>query len=55
MKGENFETSVFKSYLRQLLVQLKDLQKAIRAGDRERAEEIIDVLIKNTQAGIEDD
>ena len=53
MKGEDM--SVFKSYLRQLLVQLQDLRKAIQDGDGAKAEEIVDILIRNTQAGIEDD
>lgn len=55
MKGDIFEMSVFKSYLRQLLVQLKDLQESIRSGDMEKAGKTLDLLIQNTQAGIEDD
>ena len=55
MKGDYSEMSVFKSFLRQLLVQLRDLQDAISSDDRKRAEKIIDLLIQNIQAGIEDD
>ena len=55
MKGETGDMNVFKSFLRQLLVQLKDLQEAIRTEDKERAVKIIDQLILNIQAGIEDD
>lgn len=46
--------SVFKSYLRRLLQDLKDLQKAINDGDIERAKEIVGNLVDDTQSGIED-
>lgn len=46
--------SVFKSYLRGLLQDLKDLKAALKAKDYARAEEIVDILIDNTQKGIED-
>ena len=45
---------VFKSYLRQLIVRLKELKKALEADDKDRALEIVDQLILDTQAGIED-
>ena len=46
--------SVFKSYLRGLLQDLKDLKEAIRNGEVEQAEKMIDRLIGDTQKGIED-
>lgn len=54
-KGENMEDmSVFKSYLRRLLQDLKDLKEAIKNGEYEKAEEMADKLIDDTQKGIED-
>ena len=54
-KGDNMEDmSVFKSYLRRLLQDLKDLKEVIRSGKLDQAEEIIDRLIGDTQKGIED-
>lgn len=46
--------SVFKSYLRRLLQDLKDLQRALKDKDYEKAEEITENLITDTQKGIED-
>ena len=51
---EENNLSVFKSYLRQLIVRLKELKKALEADDKDRALEIVDQLILDTQAGIED-
>lgn len=48
------EMSVFKSYLRRLLQDLKDLKKALNDRDYEKAEEMTDKLIEDTQKGIED-
>lgn len=48
------EMSVFKSYLRRLLQDLKDLKEAIKNKDYEKAEEMADNLIDDTQKGIED-
>lgn len=48
------DMSVFKSYLRGLLQDLKDLKEAIRNGELEQAEKMIDRLIGDTQKGIED-
>lgn len=48
------EMSVFKSYLRRLLQDLKDLKEVIKAKDYEKAESMIDKLIDDTQKGIED-
>lgn len=48
------EMSVFKSYLRRLLRDLKDLQKALKNDDKTTAEDIVDNLIEDTQKGIED-
>ena len=47
--------SVFKSYLRQLIRQLKALQKAQKDGNKEEVERIIDELLKDAQDGLEDD
>ena len=48
------EMSVFKSYLRRLLQDLKDLQESIRNGDNEKAEKLTNQLIEDTQKGLED-
>lgn len=48
------EMSVFKSYLRRLLQDLKDLNKALKNKDYENAEEMTEKLIEDTQKGIED-
>ena len=53
MDEEN-SMSVFKSYLRGLLEDLKDLKEAIREKDLSKAERLVDKLIENTQKGIED-
>ncbi|MBR1477981.1 MAG: hypothetical protein IJ608_08495 [Lachnospiraceae bacterium] len=45
---------VFKSYLRLLLKDLKDLQKALVEDDKAKAKEIVDNLVDDTQAGLED-
>ena len=47
--------SVFKSYLRQLLRRLQELEQAQKAGDMEKAATIIRELIKDTQHGVADD
>ena len=52
--SEDNKVSVFKSYLRGLLRDLKDLQEAIRNKDFEKAEILIDRLVEDTQKGIED-
>lgn len=46
--------SVFKSYLRRLLQDLKDLQEAVNNNDTEKAKKILSNLIEDTQKGIED-
>ena len=46
--------SVFKSYLRGLLEDLKDIEEAINEDDEEKAKELVKKLIENTQKGIED-
>lgn len=48
------DMSVFKSYLRRLLQDLKDLKAALNRGDTDKAEQIINGLIDDTQKGIED-
>ena len=46
--------SVFKSYLRRLLQDLKDLREALENNDIEKVKKIVDNLIEDTQKGIED-
>lgn len=54
-KGKSMEEmSVFKSYLRRLLQDLKDLKEALKNKNYEKAEEMADKLIEDTQKGIED-
>lgn len=48
------EMSVFKSYLRRLLQDLKDLKEALKNKEYERAETMVDKLIDDTHKGIED-
>ena len=48
------EMSIFKSYLRRLLQDLKDLQESIKSGDTEKAEKLTNQLIEDTQKGLED-
>lgn len=48
------EMSVFKSYLRRLLQDLKDLKEALKCKEYEQAEKMVDKLIDDTQKGIED-
>lgn len=48
------EMSVFKSYLRRLLQDLKDLKEVLKSKDYEKAEKMVDQLIDDTQKGIED-
>lgn len=48
------EMAVFKSFLRTLMRQLEALKKAIDNKDFETASTLIDQLITDTQAGIED-
>lgn len=46
--------AVFKSYLRRLMRDLKDLRKAIRDKNFEEAERLINDLIEDTERDIED-
>ena len=48
------DMSVFKSYLRGLLQDLKDLREALKSKDSEKVESMVDRLIDDTQKGIED-
>lgn len=48
------DMSVFKSYLRRLLQDLKDLKETLKMKDYEKAEKMVDRLIDDTQKGIED-
>lgn len=45
---------IFKSYLRMLLQDLKDLKEMIKQEDYKKADNMIDNLINDTQSGIED-
>lgn len=45
---------IFKSYLRRLLQDLKDLKEALYTKQYDRAEKILDILIDDTQKDIED-
>lgn len=47
--------SLFKSYLRQLIRQLKALKAANDAGNEEEVKKIIDELLEDAQDGLEDD
>ena len=46
--------SIFKSYLRRLLQDLKDIQNALQNKEYDKAEEMTRKLIEDTQAGIQD-
>lgn len=48
------DMSVFKSYLRRLLQDLKDLKEALKSKEYDKAEIMVDKLIDDTQKGIED-
>lgn len=59
MKKEEYEReveemAVFKSFLRVLLRQLKELDVALKKGDIEKAEKLVQAIIEDTQKGIED-
>ncbi len=47
--------SVFKSYLRQLIRQLKALKKAEEERNKDEVRRIIEELLKDAQDGLEDD
>ena len=51
---EENSMSVFKSYLRGLLDELKDINDAHEKKDEEQVKELLKRLIDNTQKGIED-
>ena len=48
------DMSVFRSYLRRLLQDLKDLKSALNRKDYEKAESLLDKLVDDTQKDIED-
>lgn len=48
------EMAVFKSYLRRLMRDLKDIKEALQTKDYEKAEKLVDDLITDTQNDIED-
>ena len=53
-KKMNEEDMVFKSYLRRLLQDLKDVKEAANKKDLEEVKKLVDKLIEDTQKGIED-
>lgn len=48
------QMAVFKAYLRNLLRQLKALQKSLENNDSENAKKILNEIIEDTQNSIED-
>lgn len=48
------EEKIFKAYQRGLLRQLKVLKEALKNGDREESKKLVDRLIEDTKADIED-
>lgn len=46
--------AVFKSYLRRLIRDLKDIREAIKNKELDKAERLLDDLIDDTQKNIED-
>jgi len=48
------EISIFKSYLRRLLQDLKDLNEALKNKEYDKASQMTEKLIDDTQKGIED-
>lgn len=48
------DMAVFKSYLRRLMRDLKDIKAALVNKEYEKAEKLIDDLIEDTQKDIED-
>ena len=46
------EMSVFKSFLRSLMRQLKALEKALLENDTQKAKKIVSEIIEDTQKGI---
>lgn len=53
-KRMGLKMAVFKSYLRKLARELKGLKAAPKAKDYEKAEQLVDALIEDTQKDIED-
>ena len=51
---EENSMSVFKSYLRRLLKELKDIEKAFEEKNDDQVRESLKQLIEDTQKGIED-
>ncbi len=54
MKMKNDDISVFKSYLRRLLHDLMEIEKAKEKGDDKKADELLKNLIEDTKKGLED-
>lgn len=50
----NEEANIFKAYQRGLLRQLVALNAALKSKDYEKAEKLLDGLIEDTKADIED-
>lgn len=51
---ENEDMAVFKSYLRKLMRDLKDIKRALNNKDYDKANILVDNLINDTQQDIED-
>ena len=51
---EENSMSVFKSYLRRLLKELKDIEKAFEEKNDDQVRESLKQLIEDTQKGLED-
>lgn len=51
---EENSMSVFKSYLRLLLQELKNLKAALDNKDYDKVNEVLNRLMEDTQKGIED-
>jgi len=51
MKEENI---IFKGYLRGLMRQYVVMKEALEVGDYDKAENLLEGLIEDTQKGIED-
>jgi hypothetical protein len=51
---ENEDMAVFKSYLRKLMRDLKDIKRALNNKDYDKANVLVDNLINDTQQDIED-
>lgn len=44
----------FNSYLRKLKRDIEEIQKAVKEDNKEKATELLDILLEDTQKDIED-